>query len=58
MYGCNRRCDWIDWKKEEKPVCECESSKMEEVAPKEEEKPHVIFLLGGPGSGRKYILLV
>ena len=36
------------WKKEEK----CECNKPEEEAPKEDDKPQVIFLLGGPGSGR------
>ena len=39
---------YIDWKKEEK----CECNKPEEEAPKEDDKPQVIFLLGGPGSGR------
>lgn len=37
----------VDWKKEEK----CECNKPEEEAPKEDDKPQVIFLLGGPGSG-------
>ena len=36
------------WKKEEK----CECNKPEEEATKEDDKPQVIFLLGGPGSGK------
>ena len=38
----------VDWKKEEK----CECKKPEEEVPKEDDKPQVIFLLGGPGSGK------
>ena len=43
----------VDWKKEEK----CECNKPEEEAPKEDDKPQVIFLLGGPGSGKMISLV-